>query len=281
MTRSNTASVAPVLKGDDDHPVRNKRVSTKKSKTSFQGQSPIRGLLPIVVGIALWQILGTDDSVYFPRPSTWVSAFVDFAASGELLSATYSTAETFVLAFVLAILIGVTLGILVGGIPRLDRMLNPTLEFIRAIPSSAKVPVFVLFLGYTSGMKLVVVVISAVFPILLNTRSGMKETNPLLFDVGRTLHLSKFATIRKILMPSLFAPILTGIRIATPMVLIVVLVVEILTKIPGLGGSLSLAQAYYQSSLVYALIVVTTILALVVNTTVGALDDRLSRHLRR
>ena len=146
-----------------------------------------------------------------------MGAFVEFTASGELHKATYATAETFVLAFVLAILIGVTLGILVGGIPWLDRTLNPTLEFIRAIPSPVKVPVFVLFLGYTSGMKLVVVVISAVLPILLNTRSGMKEINPLFFDVGKTSHLSTF----------------------------------------------------------------TTILALVVNTTVGALDDRLSRHLRR
>lgn len=245
------------------------------------GRSPLTGLAPLILLLAVWQLVGSDDSIYFPRPSSWWGAFYNFAASGDLWTATVHTAQTFVLAFIVAIVIGVVLGILTGGIPWVDRMLNPTLEFIRAIPSSAKVPVFVMMMGYTSSMKLVVVVIAAGFPILMNTRSGMREMNPLLFDVGRTLNLSRARTVRKIIIPSLLGPILTGIRIATPVVLIVVLVVEILTKVPGLGGSLSLAQSYYQSSLSYALIVVTTLLALAVNTVIGVLDDRLTRHLRR
>lgn len=260
-------------------------LTTKKRKKLQSGRkqssrSPLTGLVPLALLLIAWQIFGTDESVFLPRPSTWVGAFLDYAKSGELVGATHSTLQTFVIALLIATVLGTALGILVGRIEWCRRMLNPTLEFIRAIPSSAKVPVFVLLIGYTQGMKLTVVVIAAIFPILLNVSSGVREMNPLLFDVGRTLGISKVNTLRKIVLPSLLTSILTGIRVGAPTVLIVVLVVEILTKVPGLGASLSLAQANFESSLVYALIVVTTILALLVNWVVGVLDDYFSRHLR-
>jgi ABC-type nitrate/sulfonate/bicarbonate transport system permease component len=242
---------------------------------------PLRGLLPFVALLVLWQLFGTDDSTFFPRPSTWLPAVVEFAESGELATALAGTAVTFTVGLLLATAIGVVLGVVVGSVRFVDRMLNPFLEFVRAMPSSAQVPIFVLILGFTESMKLTVVVLTAMFPVLLSTRSGMREMNPVLLDVARTLHLSRYDRIRKIVVPSLFSSILTGVRIATPVVLIVTLIVEILTQVPGLGGSLSLAQQYYQTSLAYGLIVITTVVALGVNIAIGLIDERLVRHRRR
>lgn len=256
------------------------RTPRQSRVTKVGSRAPLRGLLPFALLIALWQIFGADKSTFFPRPSTWVVAVVEFAKTGALVEALRATAVTFMTGLLLATIVGVFLGILVGSVPFIDRMLNPLLEFIRATPSSAQVPIFVLLLGYGESMKLTVVVLTALFPILLSTRSGMREMNPVLGDVSRTLHLTSYERVKKVIIPSLFSSILTGVRIATPVVLIVTLIVEILTQVPGLGGSLSLAQHHYQTSLAYGLIIITTVVALVVNIVIGMVDERLFRHLR-
>lgn len=241
---------------------------------------PMRGLLPFVLLIGFWQLLGSDDSTYFPRPSTWVSEVAALARSGELLEALAATAQTFILGLLIATAVGAVIGVLVGGIPWVDRMLGPTLEFVRAIPSSAKVPVAVILLGYGTSMKLVVVVIATIWPVLLSTRSGMREMNPILRDVAKTLHLGRRQNIQKIIIPSLLASVMTGVRVSTPITLIVTLVVEIITQVNGLGGSLAIAQQYYNSSLAFGLVALTAALALLVNIGIAMINDRIFRHLR-
>lgn len=241
---------------------------------------PLRGLLPFAAIIALWQLFGSESSTFYPPPSTWYESVVEIARSGQLLDAFLATALSFAIGLVLATAIGVAIGIVVGGVPFVDRMLSPILEFMRAMPASAQVPIFVLLLGYGQSMKLTVVVLTAIFPILLSTRSGMQQMNPLLSDVARTLHLGTFARVRKITVPALFESIITGVRIATPVVLIVTLIVEILTQVPGLGGDLRSAQEAYDVSLAYGLIIITATVALLVNILVAMIDERLFRHRR-
>lgn len=258
-------------------PARQGKRSKRKSHSTMP---PLRGLLPFVLGIGLWQLLGSDDSTFFPKPSTWVTEVTELAKTGELAESLAATAQTFILGLLIATVIGSVLGVLVGGIAWVDRMLGPILEFLRATPSSAKVPVAVLLLGYGSSMKLVVVVIATIWPVLLSTRSGVREMNPVLRDVARTLHLGTWQTIRKIIIPSLLASVMTGVRVSTPITLIVTLVVEIITQVNGLGGSLSTAQQYYNSSLAFGLVALTAALALLVNIGIAMINDRLFKHLR-
>jgi ABC-type nitrate/sulfonate/bicarbonate transport system permease component len=272
-----------VLKSDTK--VAERRSAGRRSKGAMlmmhkSGRPPFRGILPLIVVLVLWQIFGADKSIYFPRPSTWFTSVWAYAADGSLLEAVVATVRSFVAGLAIAIVVGVAIGVIVGNSKRLDRMLGPTLEFLRATPSSAQVPVFVLLLGYGESMKLTVVVLTALFPILLSTRSGAREMPPILRDVAKTLHLSTFDRIRKVTIPALFAPIFTGIRIAVPVVLIVVLIVEILTQINGIGASLTFAQQYYKSSLAYGLIVITAAVAWLANYGIGALNERLFRNVR-
>src|SRR5690606_38837482 len=82
---------------------------------------PRRGLLPFVALLVLWQLFGTDDSTFFPRPSTWLPAVVEFAESGELATALAGTAVTFTVGLLLATAIGVVLGVVVGSVRFVDR----------------------------------------------------------------------------------------------------------------------------------------------------------------
>jgi ABC-type nitrate/sulfonate/bicarbonate transport system permease component len=239
---------------------------------------PIWGLLPLAIGLALWQIFGTDHSVYAPRPSAWWTEISKLWGDGTLQKALANTAATFLIAFVIASVLGTVLGIVVGHSRFVDRMLGPVLEFFRATPPAAIVPLAVLIAGYTQSMKVGVVVFSAIWPVLLQVRTGTRSLDPLLADVGRVLRLSPVARVVKMTLPALLPSILQGMRIAVSPILIIVLLVEILTRINGLGGEIEQAQQSYDSAAVYGLLVITGVLALLINILVGLVEQLLLRH---
>jgi len=254
------------------------RPSRRRGKPRTGGIPPLRGLLPLVVLLALWQLFGADASAYFPRPSSWVDGVQRLQDAGELVPAFRATTRSLLVALAVATLVGSVLGIAVGASRTIDRMLGPTLEFFRSTPSSAMVPIAVLVLGFTDSMKTSVTVIAALWPILLNARASMRELNPTYLDVAAMLHMSLARRIRTIILPGVLSAILLGIRVAAPITLIVTLLVEIVTGVPGLGALLSRAQQNFQSAQVYGLLVLIGLLALVVNAVVAGIESWVLRY---
>lgn len=257
------------------------RLQARKSKHESKKTSsipPMRGLLPLVFILALWQLLGPDKSVYGPRPSTWVKAIKELFTDGVLLKALGETLTTFVISIIIAVIIGTLLGILVGRVKFFDRLFGPLFEFFRVLPPAAIVPLAVLIAGYSEQMKVGVVVLAAVWPILLQVRSEAKALDPILFEVGQVLHLKKPEVYRKVLFPAVIPAILQGLRLATPILLIIVLLVEILTRINGLGGQIQQATENYQSPVVYGLLIITGLLVIAVNLIVGVVENTVLRY---
>lgn len=239
---------------------------------------PLRGLLPLVVGLVLWQLLGPAKSVYAPPPLSWFEQLGRLWSDGTLLKALGDTIATFAISVVIATLLGAIFGALVGRVRLLDRMLGPLFEFFRVLPPAAIVPLAVLVAGYSQDMKVGVVVLSAVWPILLQVRATARGLDPILFDVAKVMRLGRLKTFTKVLLPSIVPSILQGLRLATPILLIIVLLVEIVTRINGLGGQIQQATENYQSAAVYGLLIVTGLLVLAMNFIVGALESWFLRY---
>lgn len=239
---------------------------------------PLRGLLPLGVVLALWEALGNHRSPYFPPPSSWSKALVRLWDSGVLVPAAAETLSTVLAGLGAATLVGVVLGLVLGASPRADRALNPTLEFLRAMPPAAMVPIAALLLGYDETMKLVVVTIAATWSVLLNTRAGVRGLDPTLHDVARSLNLTRFDRLRKVTIPALLPSILLGVRVAAPVALVITLLVEIVTQLEGVGALIGNAQRTYQSAQVYGLILVAGLFSLVIAGAVAALQAKLLRH---
>ncbi|MCE7010890.1 ABC transporter permease subunit [Kibdelosporangium philippinense] len=242
--------------------------------------TPVRGLLPLVVLLGLWQLFGDPESPYFPPPSEWVSAVQPLVDNSTLWDAIGATALTFLLGLVLATVIGSAVGTVVGASKPVDRALSPSLEFLRALPAASLVPVAALILGYTTSMKLVVVVLPATWPILLACRTARRSLSPVLLDVPKTLGLSRWERVTKILTPALLPAVLLGVRVAAPLALIITLLVEIITRVDGLGAVLGAAQANFLSAQVYGLLVVTGVLGYVVNWIVTRGETAISGRMR-
>jgi ABC-type nitrate/sulfonate/bicarbonate transport system permease component len=239
---------------------------------------PARGLLPLVLLLVLWQLLRGGPSPYFPGPAQWWKATAILFDRERLLAAFGATTWSFLKGLVLAIVIGTALGVLVGISRQIERALQPLLEFMRAIPPPVTVPVASLLIGYSESMKLTVVVLSGLWPILLNAASAVRRIDPLLLDVARSFRLTTWQRMNRIILPAIVPSLLLGIRIAIPLAIVVTLLVEMLTSLPGIGALMIRSQRNYQSSEVYALLVLVGLFGFVVNDLFVVIEGVIMRR---
>ena len=127
-------------------------------------------------------------------------------------------------------------------------------------------------------MKIVVVVLAAIWPIMLNTRTGVRTIDPVLLDAARSIRLSPSRLLWRVLLPAVTPSVLLGIRVATPIALVITLLVEYLTGVNGLGALVGDAQRTFQPARVYALIAITGVISLAVNSLVRSAELRIRRR---
>jgi ABC-type nitrate/sulfonate/bicarbonate transport system permease component len=167
--------------------------------------------------------------------------------------------------FGLAGVVGISLGALMGMIPFVYRLLAPITEFVRPIPSSAYIPVAILFLGIGDRMKIFVVFLTCLFPILLNTYGGVRGVDPVLIDTGRTFGVSRTMGLTRIILPAALASILTGMRISLGLALVVVVVAEMIAGSDGIGYFILQMQRIFQIPEMFAGIFTLGVLGYVLN----------------
>ncbi|HEY4919537.1 MAG TPA: ABC transporter permease subunit [Xanthobacteraceae bacterium] len=232
-----------------------------------------RGTLPLLAALALWQALG-HVSPQFPPPSTWLAALAGLARAGRLAPAVAETLRILVISLVLSTVAGFALGLVIGMSPRLRQWSEMLLEYVRAIPQPVLIPVFVLLLGYSDLMKVVVIGLACVWPVLLNTIAGVAAIPPLTFEVARSLRLTRSDTLRKIVVPATVPSLLLGLRVALPHAIIITLVMEMFTGAVGLGGLMIAAQRKFNAAEVFGLLVLVGGLGLLL-TGLSAAAERL------
>ena len=231
----------------------------------------IKGFLPLAIFLLLWQLLQSGPSPYFPPPSMWFNA-IAMMPKAQLVDAISATLVSFCLGTAIAIALGGLLGVLMGYSPSLHLALDPLFEFMRSLPPPTIVPIAVLLIGYDERMKLVVIVLSALWPILLNVAASVHALNPLLLDVSRTFQLSHREAIMKIIVPSAVPGLLIGIRVAIPLALVVTLLVEMLTSIQGLGSMIIMAQRNFNAAQVYGLLIIIGFFGFLFNLIVQVVE---------
>jgi ABC-type nitrate/sulfonate/bicarbonate transport system permease component len=239
---------------------------------------PARGLLPLVLLLVVWQLVQPGPSPYFPAPARWWTATVRLFDREHLVAAFGATTLTFLEGLAIAIVAGTMLGVLVGVSRLAARALQPLLEFMRAIPPPVTVPVASLLIGYSESMKLTVIVLAALWPILLNATSAVRQIDPLLMDVARSFRLGAWERIRRVILPAIVPSLLIGIRVAIPLAIVVTLLVEMLTSLPGIGAVMIRSQRNFQSSEVYALLVLVGLFGFVVNDLFAVVEGAIMRR---
>lgn len=188
--------------------------------------------------LAVWEAATATeliDTPSVPRVSTIIVAWYRVIANGEMLRELWPSFYRIGIGYLLAIVVAVPLGLLMGASRFMYGLLEPLTELLRPIPSSAYIPIAILFLGIGDAMKEFVVFFSCLFPILINCYSGVMGIDPVLIDTGRTFGLTRRDILLSIIFPATIPSILTGLRISLAIALIVVVVAEMVAGSSGIG----------------------------------------------
>jgi ABC-type nitrate/sulfonate/bicarbonate transport system permease component len=191
--------------------------------------------LPAVL-FAVW-FVATDssESFYVPPLRRILTAFADTWTPARLRTDVVPSLLRLVAGYLLAAVLGITLGVLIGRYRRLRATLEPVLEFFRAIPPPVLVPVIMLFAGIGNGMKVIVIVSGCVWPILLNTVEGVRAVDGVQIDTARSYGINGLDRLRHLVLPSAGPQIVTGMRQALSIAIILMVISEMFAASNGLG----------------------------------------------
>jgi ABC-type nitrate/sulfonate/bicarbonate transport system permease component len=238
------------------------------------------GVVVALALIALWQLgsnAGLISPVFFPGPDRSFGTLWEQLHEQDFWLAFAETLRRMALGFLSATIVGVVAGSAIGLSRRLRDYVEPTLEFIRPLPASAVIPLFVLLLGLNERMIIAVIAFASLWPVLLATVHGFKTVEPRLTEVARMLHLSPLAFIVKMALPNAMPDIFAGLRLALTVSLILAVVTEMLSGMEGLGHNIIMAARSFRSADLYAGIIVLGAIGFASNFVL----ERVERHVLR
>jgi NitT/TauT family transport system permease protein len=194
-------------------------------------------ILSILIFGLIWQYVGAHTNpILFTTPVKVAQAFWDLLKTGQLWPAFYGTLRDLGIGYGLAAIVGIVVGMAMGRSPVLEKMLNPYVNFFQATPLIALVPLVVIWFGVELKARVAVVFILAVWSIIINTTTGVKDTAPALLDVGRIYKLNPFQVAANVQLPNAVPHVFAGLRIALGKALIGVMIAQMEISVTGLGG---------------------------------------------
>ncbi|MGY1625365.1 ABC transporter permease [Geodermatophilus sp. SYSU D00965] len=198
--------------------------------------------LPVILFVLWWVTSASSTDFYFPPLSRIIDSLVEEWFGPRLANDVVPSLLRLAAGYFIAALIGVTLGVLIGTYKRLRDLLEPVLEFFRAIPPPVIVPILMLVFGIENTMKIVVIAFGCMWPILLNTAEGVRAVDSVLSDTARTYRISGAARLRHLILPAASPQIAAGLRQGLSVAIILMVISELFAASDGLGFAIVQAQ---------------------------------------
>jgi sulfonate transport system permease protein len=231
-----------------------------------------------VVGVlALWQYVGSGiDPVLFTTPSAVAQAGYGMIVSGELWNYLWPSLVIFASGLTIAAVIGVATGLALARFWVIDVAFGVYITFLYSIPAVALVPLIVLWAGFESTAKIIVLFLFAFFPMAINTYQGVKNVDPRLIEVGRSFRCSERQLWANIVLPGALPFIVTGLRLAVGRGLIGMVLADQYTAISGIGYLIVRTAATYQVDKMFVPIVTLGILGITLTALLRVLERRVA-----
>jgi len=226
------------------------------------------GIALILVLLLLWQFsvqFGWVRSPSVPSVTASFEGLWQSIVNGRLPLALADTLMRIFIGYGIAVVLAVALGALMGMSRFVYYLLEPVTELLRPVPSAAYIPIAILLLGVGNEMKIAVIAIACFFPVLLNTYGGVRSVDPILTDTGRTFGYPPVQRLWRIILPSALPEILTGMRVALGIALIVGIVAEMLAGNSGIGYFILDSQRVFRVQFVFAGIITLALVGYLLN----------------
>ncbi|KUL45451.1 ABC transporter permease [Streptomyces regalis] len=218
--------------------------------------------------------LGLVKEAYFPPTSRIAVALANEVSDSAFWSALGDTLTGWALGLAIAVCAGVVAGVVVSVVPYLREATASTIEFLRPIPSVALIPLAVLLYGTELKSVLLLVVYASFWQVLIQTLYGVQDVDPVAEETARSYGLGTWARVRHVLWPTALPYVMTGVRLAAAVALILAITAELVIGAPGLGRQIAVAQTSQAVPEMYALIVVAGLLGLLINVGARTVERR-------
>ena len=232
----------------------------------------------MVLLLVLWEAaprLGWIDSQFFPPPSLIAREGAKLAASGELLVHIGVSLQRTVQGLACAIFLAVPLGfIMAGWFPRLTKFLTPLLRLLGQINAFSLFPLFVLFFGIGELAKFSIIFWSCLWPVLFTTIAGVKQVEPLLIKVSRSMGSGRLTVFLKVLLPGALPSIFTGIRVGANVAFLMLIAAEMIGASTGLGWLIHNSSVNYVIPRLYLAAVLIALLGMSLNYLIHWIESR-------
>jgi NitT/TauT family transport system permease protein len=238
----------------------------------------------LVVFLAAWQwgpgLLGIPPFI-IPPLSMVYHEFLRMLAVSALMTHTGITAAEVIAGFVLGSLLGAFFGYILGMSPTAEFALSPYILALQIAPKVAFAPLFILWMGFTVYPKILVAILIVFFPVMVNVLSAIRTVDPDLINLARAFKATRAQIFWKIEFPASLPPLFAGLRIASTLAVVGVVVGELVGGNMGLGYLLSFGEGQANTAMVFVAILMLTVVGGIAYLAVILIEQRVLHYLPR
>lgn len=228
-------------------------------------------VIPVVI-LLVWFLMTTYGNIpsgVLPTIPAVGKAFVDMVKSGQLQEDLLVSLGRVLKGFLVSGILGIVLGSIIGMFTPARELFLPFITVIRQIPIIAWIPLIILWAGIGEASKVIIIVLAAFFPVLVNTESGMEHTPKGYVEVARLYRLSPWKTFTKVYLPHAIPQILVGLKLALGVSWMAVVAAELIASVTGIGYRLSYARSMMQADVVIVCMIVVGLVGIVMDKLIG------------
>ena len=240
----------------------------------------VRSLYPLLLAALLWEAVaraGLVRPLFLPPLSAVLAGIPGLLRDGELAGPLAISLYRALAGLAIALAAGLPMGFLIARMRWARKVLGPLVAFGAPAPKIAFLPVFIAWFGIASLSKILLVALTALFPFILAAQAGAEAVPLRQIWAARAMGTSDLALFRRIVLPAALPSLLNGVRVAVPYALITAFTAEMIAGGGGLGGTLVMAQRYFETPTVFADIIVMAAIGYATDIGLARLQRRLTR----
>ena len=220
---------------------------------------------PWLVILGVWSVitsLGLVNPTLVPSPRQIGWKFVELLSTGQLEQDIWMSTQRVLVGVVLGIFVAVPVGFLIGWYKNLRTFLDPLINFFRALPPIALIPLVIIYFGIGELAKVIILFYASFFAGVIVMYEGVAQISPIFIRVAKTLGASEWEIFRKVIIPLTMPHILTALRVALGVAWATLVASELVAAQKGLGALIQSAGAYFQMDVIYVGIISIGFIAL-------------------
>ena len=244
-------------------------------------EKKILGSTAVIIFLFIWELVGNVlqliNPMFMSAPSLIAKAGFQLFASGEIYQDLYISGIELFWGYFLSVAVAVPFGIAIGWYKKIAYIFDPFVNAMNATPRVALLPLVIIWLGIGILSKVGIIFLGAVFPILINTRDGVKTTPVNLLTAARSFGASEWMLFKTVVLPSTIPFIITGLRMGLGRAIVGVMVGELYAATAGIGFMITVAGATFQTDKVFVGVLVFALTGMIGTELISRVEKRFDK----